>query len=160
VKTAYCDSNFWLRLFVEFPESESARLHVENLKAGDEVRFALTWLQRVEVTNAFSLLTFQARSGRFPRVTPEQSAAALENFRELADGRSFAVNQALDVVDLEPRCIALSERYTIKHGFRTYDLMHVSAALILDCDSFLSFDRKATALAELEGLKVLKLAGH
>jgi len=160
VKTAYCDSNFWLRLFVEFPESENARAQVENLKTGDEVRFALTWLQRVEVTNAFSLLTFQARSGRFPRVTPEQSAAALENFRELADGRSFVLNQPLSVSDLEPRCIALSERYTVKHGFRTYDLMNVSAALILGCDSFLSFDRKATHLAALEGLKVLKLPDH
>ena len=40
------------------------------------------------------------------------------------------------------------------HGFRTYDLLHVATALLLECDTFWSFDIKATRLAKLEGLRV------
>jgi hypothetical protein len=32
----------------------------------------------------------------------------------------------------------------------------MSSALLLNCDTFWSFDQKATQLAALEGLKVLK----
>jgi len=33
-------------------------------------------------------------------------------------------------------------------------LLHVSSALLLKCDSFWSFDPKASKLAALEGLKI------
>lgn len=48
----------------------------------------------------------------------------------------------------------LVHRHTMRHGFRAYDIMHVASALILECDTFWSFDAKAKKLAELEGLKV------
>ena len=157
MKIVYCDSNFWLRLFLHFAESEFARLEFEKLRGEKEIRLPLTWLQRMEVTNGFNLLAFQTRSGHFPRVTPEQALMAFENFRELVGGDSFALDQPLNITDLEARFVTLSERHTSKHGFRTYDVINVSAALLLGCDAFLSFDRKATKLAELEGLNVLKL---
>ena len=160
MKTVYCDSNFWVRLFVEFPESRAIRAEMEGLRAGDELCLPLTWLHRVEVTNAFNLLVFQSRAGRFPRVTSEQAAIALENFRELASGNSFAVNQPLYAADLEPQVVALSERHTARHGFRAYDLLHVSSALLLDCATFWSFDQKASKLAALEGLRVRKVAAR
>ncbi len=46
----------------------------------------------------------------------------------------------------------LSYRHTAKHGFRTYDILHVASALLLGCDTFWSFDVKALKLAKLEGL--------
>jgi predicted nucleic acid-binding protein len=146
-----------LRLFVNFEESDTARLEFYKLREEKEVRLPLTWLQRMEVTNGFNLLAFQTRSGHFPRVTIEQAILAFENFRELAAGDSFALNQPLEITELEARFVTLSERHTSKHGFRTYDVLNVSAALLIGCDTFLSFDRKATKLAALEGLKVLKL---
>jgi predicted nucleic acid-binding protein len=51
----------------------------------------------------------------------------------------------------------LSFRHTAKHGFRTYDILHVSSALLLGCDTFWSFDVKARKLAKLEGLKTNSL---
>jgi predicted nucleic acid-binding protein len=156
VKTVYCDSNFWVRLFLEFPDSSAAHAELEQLQSGNEARLPLTWLQRVEVMNAFKLLVFQTRSGASPRITPEQATIATENFRTVAEGPSFAVSERLDITDFESTCLGLSERYTAKHGFRAYDLMHVSAALTLRADAFLSFDRAATRLASLEGLKVMK----
>jgi predicted nucleic acid-binding protein len=46
----------------------------------------------------------------------------------------------------------LSLRHSAKKGFRTYDILHVAAALCLGCDTFWSFDRKSRDLARLEGL--------
>src|SRR5438067_660596 len=139
MKTVYCDSYFWVRLFFEFPDSERARAELRRLRADSNTTLPLTWLHRMEVTNACNHLAFQARSGRLPRVTPEQAAMALANFRELAGGRSFASARALSITDVEPLFCTLSERHTTKHGFRTYDLIHVSSAMLLGCERFLSF---------------------
>jgi hypothetical protein len=56
--------------------------------------------------------------------------------------------------DLTRQTEELSLRHTAKHGFRAYDVLHVSSALLLRCDTFWSFDPKASRLAVLEGLKV------
>jgi hypothetical protein len=58
----------------------------------------------------------------------------------------------LPIEDLSRQCEEISLRHTARHGFRTYDLLHVSSALLLHCDTFLSFDPKALALASLEGM--------
>jgi predicted nucleic acid-binding protein len=50
----------------------------------------------------------------------------------------------------------LSLRHTARHGFRVYDLIHVASALLLGCDTFWSFDAKASRLAALEGLKTIR----
>jgi len=49
----------------------------------------------------------------------------------------------------------LSLRHTARHGFRTYDILHFSSALLLRCDTSWSFDPKASKLAKLEGLNIL-----
>lgn len=36
------------------------------------------------------------------------------------------------------------------------DILHVAAALVLKCQSFWSFDKKACKLAKLEGLMVIE----
>jgi predicted nucleic acid-binding protein len=49
----------------------------------------------------------------------------------------------------------LALRHTAKHGFRAYDILHVSSALTLKCHTFWSFDKRASKLAKLEGLTVI-----
>jgi predicted nucleic acid-binding protein len=44
-------------------------------------------------------------------------------------------------------------RYTARHGFRTYDILHVASARALGCSRFLTLDAKARKLARLVGLK-------
>lgn len=56
---------------------------------------------------------------------------------------------------LERQFDLLCQRHTAKGGFRTYDLLHVSAALVLGCDAFWSFDARAKRLAKLAGLKII-----
>jgi predicted nucleic acid-binding protein len=61
---------------------------------------------------------------------------------------------AIPTSEVERQFEELSLRHTARHGFRTYDLLHVASALALKCDTFWSFDSKASKPAELEGLKV------
>jgi len=55
---------------------------------------------------------------------------------------------------LEAQFEELALRHTAKHGFRTYDLLHVASALVLKCDHVLEFlIQKLRNLRRLRGLK-------
>lgn len=88
-------------------------------------------------------------------MTSEQAAAALATFRDELSQRVLLCPAALATDDLDRQFENLSLRHTARHGFRTYDLLHVSSALVLNCDTFWSFDPKANKLAGLEGLAIL-----
>jgi predicted nucleic acid-binding protein len=154
--TPYADTNFFTRHYLELPESPvvsalAARAEREGARA-----LPVSWLHRLELCNALQLHVFQGGSSGRKRVTAEQAAAALAVFRDNLERRVLVRTVALAIGDLERQFEELSLRHTAKYGFRTYDLLHVSSALLLGCDSFWSFDPKATRLAELEGLEVLR----
>ena len=50
--------------------------------------------------------------------------------------------------------LELADRYSARLGTRSLDLMHVSAALLLKTETFLSFDERQRKAAKAEGLKV------
>jgi predicted nucleic acid-binding protein len=151
----YADTNFFTRFYLELPQHRDAvRTVMEASRAGATL-LPLTWLLRLEFVNALQLHVFAGRSPGQTRVTPEQAAVALATFREQLGERQFMREVALNASAVEEQFEALSLRHTARHGFRTYDLLHVSSALSLSCDSFWSFDPKANKLAALEGLNVL-----
>ena len=78
--------------------------------------------------------------------------AEAEFLKEIEAG-DFAAERPLDLAELEPVFDLLAHRHTAKHGFRTYDILHVASAILLGCDTFWSFDTKALKLAKLEGLQ-------
>ena len=67
---------------------------------------------------------------------------------------TYLRSMQMDMPKLEAQFEELALRQTAQHGFRTYDLLHVASALILFCDTFWSFDPKASRLAAKEGLRV------
>jgi predicted nucleic acid-binding protein len=148
----YPDTNFFTRLYLALPDSEEADQLIEQAKTGNVAALPVTWLHRVETVNAFQLSFFVGRMSGQTRVTVEQTASALAAFRE--DVRTGAIFRAapLALERLERECEDLALRHTARHGFRTYDLLHVASALVLGCDTFWSFDPKASKLAQLEGL--------
>ena len=113
----------------------------------------VAWLHRLEIMNVFQLYVFAGKAGQI-RVNPEQAASAHATF--IADVRCgvFLRQTQIAQSELEAAFEELALRHTAKHGFRTNDLIHVAAALILNCDQFWSFDPKACKLASLEGLRV------
>jgi len=106
----------------------------------------------MEFINAVQQHVFAGMSGQL-RITPEQASIALLSFQEDLSQEGFLHSAAIDLDELERQFEILSLRHTSKYGFRTYDLLHVSSALLLKCDTFWSFDPKASKLADLEGLK-------
>lgn len=150
----YPDTNFLTRLYLPLPDSEAADRLLEEAKTARVSPLPVTWLHRIETVNAFQLSVFVGRQAGQTRVTPEQAAGAWAGFGEdLREGTFLrAVPLALEEVERQFEELAL--RHTAKHGFRTYDLLHVASALALECDTFWSFDPKASKLARLEGLNI------
>jgi len=87
-------------------------------------------------------------------VSAEHGAVALATFQEDFVKGNFLQAERMDPAELTAAFERISLRLTSKHGFRTYDIIHVASARLLGCDHFFSFDQRARKLAELDGLVV------
>jgi len=148
----YADTNFFTRLYLGLPEHRQAVEHLEDANREGAAPLPITWLHRVELVNALQLHVFAGAQAGHARITTEQAAAAQAIFREHLGAGEFLRPVAIDAGVLEGQFEALSLRHTARYGFRTYDVLHISSALVLGCDAFWSFDPKAARLAALEGL--------
>jgi len=150
----YADTNLLSRFYLRLSESEAIASWLAKGQALESAPWPVTWLHRIETLNAFQLYIFAAKMGGQIRVTPEQAAAAHASFQtDLAQG-TFLRPAQIEFPRLESQFDELSLRHTAKYGFRTYDLLHVTSALILACDACWSLDPKASRLAALEELRV------
>lgn len=150
----YADTNVLTRLYLNLPETPAAGALLRSAVEIAAERIPITWLHRAEFANAIEIHVFLGQQGGHIRITREQAALAHALFAD--DRRAAQVCAVADISpdDLIPQVETLAARHTARHGFRTYDLMHVASALLLGCDTFWSFDAKAAHLAELEGLKL------
>jgi predicted nucleic acid-binding protein len=149
----YADTNLFTRLYLQLPETTTAVRWLEQARRSTSSSVPVTWLHRMEFTNAVQQHDFAGNAGQL-RVTPEQASIALMSFRDDLAREEFLHPSVVDIHELERQFEELSLRHTAKYGFRTYDLLHVASALLLECDTFWSFDPKASKLAGLEGLKI------
>lgn len=152
----YADSNFFTRLYLVLPGSELATELMRNAVGTAESSLAVTWLHRLEIVNAFQQQIYSSRVYGQPRITSEQAAIAQASFRGDLLGQGFLRLVTVDQDKLASIFEDVSLRYTARHGFRVYDVVHVASALLLGCDTFWSFDAKASRLAALEGLKTIR----
>ena len=150
----YADTNFFPRLYLRLPDSVEALDLMEKAKRPGSRPLPITWLHRVEIVNALELHVYTSRQPGQICITPEQAAAAHATFQADLTERTFLRPAHIEPPELESKFEELALRHTAKHGFRTYDLIHVASALILNCDQFWSFDSKASKLASLAGLRV------
>ena len=67
-------------------------------------------------------------------------------------GRLILTNCNLSDVIAEAK--VLSKRHTLRNSHRSFSILHVAAAKILEADHFLTFDPNQKQLAEAEGLMV------
>ncbi len=150
----YADTNFFTNNLLGLAYGAEADALLASLEQRRAVPLPITWLLRMEFTNALQRLVFETRQGTQQlRVTPESAMLAEADFVREADQGLLTREQSLPVHDLEAVFDMLARRYTAKHGFRTYDLLHVASALLLGRNTFWSFDVKAKKLAKLAGLK-------
>lgn len=151
----YADTSFFTKFYLPLPDSDLANNLIAE--AGGRINFALpiTWLHRVEIVNALEIQVFSSRLHSQPRITPEHAAIAQASFRQDLGRSDFLQLTPINQEALVTKSEDISLRHTARSGFKTYDLVHVASALLLGCDTFWSFDTKASRLAKLEGLRTI-----
>lgn len=149
----FADTNFFTNLWLDLRHTPEANSLFEELLEA-ELALPVTRLIRMEFTNALQRLVFESRTGTQDlRVTLETAMATRVTLEDELSRAVWAQWEELDEGMLEAAFDTLSHRHTAKHGFRTYDILHVASALILGCDTFWSFDERAKRLATPEGLR-------
>lgn len=149
----FADTNFFTNLWLPLRFSLDAQSLASSV-ANQSLQFPVTFLLEAELTNALQRLVFETRHGfQGLHITPEAALLARHQFEEeLAIGEMLEW-KFLPESELSRTYQSLVYRHTAQHGFRTYDILHVSTALCLGCDTFWSFDQKAKQLATLEGME-------
>ena len=151
---AYADTNLFAAYLLPTAHSERCFELLEGIDPGGFPPLPVTRLLRLETINALQRLVFEAAAdARLARVSREMALVAELEFDELTVEGDLWVPTEEPTEEVDAIFVNLVHRHTARHGFRTYDLLHVATALALECDTFWSFDARAKKLAKLEGLK-------
>lgn len=151
----FADANFFTNWLVQLPFTAEAERMVLMLERSNFRPIFVTRLVKQEVMNALHRLVFESRTTSQDFSLSHGAAIAAEAFfsSRIQEGEVFrAADPTPDVLDRQ--YFDLVHRHTAKHGFRTNDVLHVASALVMECDTFWSFDTRAKRLAKLEGLEI------
>ncbi len=139
---AYADTSFLVSLYVLDVNSASAAAQFKRA----ELPVLLTPFGELELTNAILLRLFRRE------LLPSKVKAAHALVRkDIEDGVLLLTPLASAVYG---RAKQIARRRTPQLGTRTLDVLHVASALVLQADTFYTFDRSQGKLAESEGLIV------
>ena len=143
--TTYVDSSALVAVYVTERSSKPAR---RALRAVPQVPY--TQLHELEVPNAFELLVGRAVMTRTEcRTIHAQLHDDIENQRLL--------RLSLDLDRVFADACELSRLYTSKFLSRSLDLLHVAAARVATCTTFISADDRQLAVAKATGLGVIDI---
>ena len=104
----------------------------------------LSSLGEVELTNSLQLHLLR-KELREPEL-----AATLASFRADVDSGILMVKSMSEAIYTEAR--QLSARWTARLGTRSLDILQVASAIVLEADSFHTFDDRQKKLAKAVGL--------
>jgi predicted nucleic acid-binding protein len=138
-----CDTSFLISLYRPDSHSEKTLGYMRRLTEPVQ----LSPLNEFELGNALRLAC------RRRLMVREDLAVAMDAFAsDCRIGRFIIIPCNLSAVLVEAR--RLSGLYTVEGGYRSFDVLHVAAALHLGAGEFLSFDTNQRKLAAKEGLKL------
>jgi predicted nucleic acid-binding protein len=137
-----CDSSFLFSLYGNDVHTGNALGLVQ--RAGQPLMISV--LNEYELGNA---LRFAEYRKAIPTGKASQYLADFE--ADMASGR--LVMGICNLADVITEAKRLSMHYTVKGGHRSFDILHVAAALLLGGTDFLSFDANQQRLASAAGLR-------
>ena len=88
----------------------------------------------------------------------ESAADAVDGSLRLLDEdlrSGVLVRPDLDWLDVFRHAETLSKRLSSAMGVRSLDLLHIASALLLQAESFLTFDKRQRTAAQKAGLKIV-----
>ena len=126
--------------------SDSNSRNALAIISGVDLPLVATPFSQVEVENVIYQWLFRRE------LTAADAKAAIAIFRrDIADS----------ILDLKPfspemfrAALSISSRHTPSFGTRSLDVLHVAAAVVLEADEFITFDRNQAKLASAQGLRV------
>jgi len=143
--TVYVDSSVLVAVYVPERFSKAAR---HAVRAVPQVPF--TQLHELEILNAFELLVGRSL------ITRDECRAIRAQLQE--DLESHRLPRVfLDLESVWTGAGDLSRTYTSRFLTRSLDLLHVAAAQVMGCMTFLSADDRQLAVANAVGLKVVDI---
>jgi len=140
--SAYADTGFLVSLYVLDANSAAASARMEKSK----LPVLLTPFGKLELANALSLRVFRKE------LSFGKAKAARSLFATDTENGVFAVRPL--PATLFDRAKRLARARTPHLCTRTLDVLHVASALLLQADTFFTFDRNQARLAKAEGLSV------
>lgn len=142
--TYYADASFLVSLFGEDANSP---------KANRWFRHVRDWPALITRLTAFEFENSLRTAVVAHEINAQERHEAIQRFRR-AVHEGFFLRREIPVNQWFPQAHRLSEFSNERRGFGALDVLHVSAALYLGADGFLSFDEPQKILARSEGFKV------
>jgi len=143
VKPVCCDTSFLFSIYGADIHTSRAVRQANSLGQS----LSLTVLNVFEFQNAMRAAQFRGS------ITSEDADVSLATFEaDCSNNKVIVLSTDLNLILNEAK--RLRALYTAKHGHRSFDILHVAAALHLNARTFLSFDRNQLRLAEAAGLAV------
>jgi len=147
--TAYPDTSFLYGFYLKQSTSPAAAAHAATMKEP----LHLTELLRYEFRQSLRFQVWRRALNPREGVARADADAALSQLEaDLQNG--VAALAPCDLQGVLAHADDLSQRFTIKEGFRSFDVLHVATALQLAAEEFLTFDEKQRRLAAAAGLTV------
>ncbi|MDB6140636.1 MAG: twitching motility protein PilT [Verrucomicrobiaceae bacterium] len=140
----YADTGFLISLSISEDTSAQAVATMASVAGAVSV----IWLTELEFENAVLRAVFQKR------ITPQLASTLMAEF-ENDVARGVYSRSVMDCNALSTEASRLAQHFTPAIGTRTLDLLHVAAANMLQCQTFLSFDDRQRRTAAALGMKVL-----
>ena len=143
MKPFCCDTSFLFALYGNDSHTAKALAYVRKLNQP----LSLSLLNHFELENALRF------AGWRKLFSPTQITRFLSAYeKDQKSGRLVVISCNLATVLNEAR--RLSTAYTLTGGHRSFDILHVAAALECGAGEFLSFDANQRKLAHAEGMKI------
>jgi predicted nucleic acid-binding protein len=153
----YADTSFLVKLVTCEAGSQEAMAEFRRIGLP---RLIFLPLHALEATNAIRQRAFHLRhtagTGQRAGIARERDTSLARIERWLK--RGWLVEAAADCDEALLAARMLSEKHTERLGCRGFDLLHVTLALGLKCDVFLTSDRVQGAVARAEGLRTTVIA--
>ena len=145
--TAFPDTSFLCAIYRQRELSNPARRHFEAL--GEPL--PVTALVAYEFEQGVRYEIFRHSRDRSLGYGEGEGMDMLARWdADLERGRLLRVE--IDFTSILRKATLLSEKHTLAHGHRAFDILHVATALHLGARDFLTFDANQRGLAEIEGL--------
>ena len=146
------DTSFLCSLYRQQSHSELAIVTLEDIGPPIVISPFLSYEFRQAARFQVFLRSTDASKGYL-----ETEAMAMFAQLDLDLDSGVVVEAGVNYAEMAKEVERLSERYTMKHGARSFDLLHIASALQWQASAFLSFDVLQREIASAEGLNVLPL---